>query len=81
MTLDTLTAFFGWCTLINYGLLIVSTIALLLFQKPIKRLHQVFFEMSDADLTRAYFRYLAQFKIIVIVFNLVPYLVLRFLIA
>jgi hypothetical protein len=35
------------------------------------------FGLEDADLSRAYFQYLAQYKILVFVFNLMPYLALR----
>jgi hypothetical protein len=44
---------------------------------PIKRLHAKMFGLSEEDLSRAYFQYLAQYKIAIFVFNLAPYLALR----
>ena len=39
--------------------------------------HQKWFGLSELDLQREYFRYLANYKILTLVFNLVPYLALR----
>ncbi len=81
MDLATCTTFLGWCTAINMGLLGLSTIVLMAFRKPILRFHGRVSGLESQDLLREYFRYLANYKIAVIVFNLVPYLVLRFLIS
>jgi Family of unknown function (DUF6868) len=37
------------------------------------------FGLSEADLSRAYFQYLAQYKIAIFVLNLVPYVALEFM--
>ena len=49
----------------------------MLASAPIKRLHGRMLGLSEDDLSRAYFQYLAQYKIAVFVFNLAPYLALR----
>ncbi|MGD9417667.1 MAG: DUF6868 family protein [Verrucomicrobiota bacterium JB025] len=41
------------------------------------RMHGRMFGMDEAGLAAAYFRYLATFKIVVIVFNLVPWVALQ----
>ena len=79
LTLDTLTSLLGWSTLINMGFLMFATLALVLFKNSITILHGSLFGLDPGDLKRAYFQYLAQYKIVIIVFNLVPYLVLRFI--
>ncbi|WP_417685998.1 DUF6868 family protein [Roseibium sp.] len=66
MTLDQLTTLLGWCTLINGAILVFSTIALVGFRKPVARVHEALFKIDDQNLAQAYFRYLAQFKILVI---------------
>ena len=76
--IDTLQSFLGWCTLVQFVLLSAATLIMVVFQKPIMRLHGGLFGLGDDDLKRAYFQYLAQFKLLVLVFNFVPYLVLRF---
>ncbi|MBK5971169.1 MULTISPECIES: DUF6868 family protein [Thiorhodovibrio] len=77
MTTEQLTALFGWAAIINIVFLLVSTIALLSLREPIARLHNWLFGLDAQDLGRAYFQYLAQFKIATIVFTIAPYLALR----
>jgi hypothetical protein len=76
-SVQTLTTFFGWCSLITVGILFLSSVALLLMRGFLTGLHSKMFGLSQEDLARAYFQYLAPFKIVVIVFNLAPYIALR----
>ena len=77
MTLENLTAFLGWCTVINFGILIVAALGIIAMRGSIGNIHASMFKLEQDDLSKAYFRYLANYKILVIVFNLVPYLALR----
>lgn len=77
MTLETLAAFLGWCTLINMGMLIFASLAMVSMRQTMMKMHGSMFGLDDTDLARAYFQYLAQYKILVFVFNLMPYLALR----
>ena len=43
----------------------------------IKGIHSRLYSLSDADLDRAYFQYMANYKIAIFVFNLAPYLAMR----
>ncbi len=72
-----LVATLGWCSLINLGMLTVASAALILFNSSVKQIHQKWFGLSDQDLQREYFRYLATYKIMTLIFNVVPYLSLR----
>jgi hypothetical protein len=74
---ETVTELLGWCTAINFGLLIVASIALALMRGSISRIHSKLFGLDEVDLSRAYFQYLAQYKIAIIVLNLVPYIALK----
>jgi len=74
---ETLTEVLGWCTAINLGLLFVASIFLAVMRGPISRIHSKFFGLNEPDLLRAYFQYLAQYKIAIIVLNLVPYIALK----
>ncbi|MBW2493854.1 MAG: hypothetical protein JRE43_03805 [Deltaproteobacteria bacterium] len=67
----------AWITALNLGILLFSTAVLAVAGAPIKRLHARMFDLSEGDLSRAYFQYLAQYKIAFLVFNLVPYLALH----
>jgi hypothetical protein len=76
-SLETITAFFGWCAVINIGLLTLASIMLAVMRGPISQLHARMFGLSEEDLSRAYFQYLAQYKIAVVVLALVPYIALK----
>ena len=76
-SLETLIAFFGWCTAINIGLLTVAAVVLGLTRGSISQIHAKMFNLRESDLSRAYFQYLAQYKIAVLVLNLVPYIALK----
>ncbi len=76
-SLETLTAFLGWCTVINIGLLMVAAVVLGLMRRPISQIHAKMFDLNEADLSRGYFQYLAQYKIAILVLNLVPYVALK----
>lgn len=77
MTLEQLTSFFGWCTLINFGFLIFATAWLLLARDWVAQTHARMFGLPAAELPKIYFNYLAYFKIAAIIFSLTPYLALR----
>lgn len=77
MTLDTLTAFLGWCTVINIAVLIVSTLVITAFKQSILTLHSKMFGLISADLPMVYFNYLGNYKIAIYILNLVPYIALK----
>ena len=77
MSIEELTVFLGWITAINFAILIFSTVMIILLKKPVVSFHAKLFSLKEEDVSRMHFQYLGQFKALVIVFNLVPYLVLR----
>jgi len=76
-SLETLTAFFGWCAIINIALLTLASIMLAVMRGPVSQLHARMFGLSEEDLSRAYFQYLAQYKIAILVLALIPYIALK----
>lgn len=77
MTTETLTALLGWTSVINIAILMLTTITLIAMRGSITKIHSQLFGMDEKDLGRAYFQYLAQYKIAIIVLNIAPYLALR----
>jgi hypothetical protein len=77
MDIQQLTTFLGWCTVINFALLLLATVALTVFRQMILRVHSALLGVADKDLTVLYVTYLAHFKVLVIVFNLVPWIALK----
>ena len=77
MNIQQLTELLGWSLVINSVVLVLSTLLLIGFRKFISRIHQGLFGVSEADLGRAYFQYLAQYKSAILVLNFAPYIGLK----
>ncbi|TWU64975.1 DUF6868 family protein [Crateriforma conspicua] len=75
--LQTLRRFLGVCTLLNFGMLTLATGVLLAAGGPIASLHSRWFGLPEATLSVMYFSFLAGYKLLILGFNLVPYLALR----
>ena len=76
MDMHTLRNFFLWCTLINAGLLVVGALAFLPLRDMIYRIHGKFFPMSRETFNAVFYALIGAYKIVIFVFNLVPWLVL-----
>ncbi len=76
-SLGAVTAVFGWTTVVNFVLLVVSTIMVITLRGLISSLHGQMFGLESVDLSRAYFQYIAQYKIAIIIFSLTPYVALK----
>ena len=79
MDLIVLQNFLGWCTVINYGVLIFSALLIIVLRKPITKIHSKMMSIDEQELPRLYFSYLANYKMGIFLFNLVPYVALFFL--
>ncbi|MDA9826410.1 hypothetical protein N9B92_03270 [Porticoccaceae bacterium] len=77
ISIEQLTAFLGWCTLINIGLLLFSTLMIAVVKDFAINIHSKMFNLDPETLPAMYFEYLGRLKLLVIVFNLVPYVALR----
>ena len=73
----TVTTFLGWCTVINIGFLMFSTLFVAFLNEWIINLHSKMFGLEKAELPMMYFKYLGNYKILIIAFNLVPYIALN----
>lgn len=77
MGIETLTTFLGWCTVINGGMLILASLTVVSMRGTISGIHGRMFGLSEAIAAHEYFRYLAEYKIMIFIFNLVPYIALK----
>ena len=78
MPQDHVTTFFAWNAVFHIGLLVLAACFVVILRGWTMRIHGAMFDVDTQFLARAYFAYLAVYKIFVLVFVLVPYLVLRF---
>ncbi len=76
MNIEQLTEFFKWMTIINIGLLLFSTFAVMAFKSLMMSIHSKMFGVSETQMTVAVYAYLGLFKVLIIVFNIVPYIAL-----
>ncbi len=77
VTIEQLIAFFGWCSIINMGLLVFSTVMLIAFKDPISAIHSRLLGLDKEKLQGLYMHYLAYYKIAIIMFNITPYFALK----
>ena len=75
--IQTLTAFLGWCSIINIGLLFFYTMWLMALRDFTKKTHNAMLGVDLDLLDPIYFQYLANYKLAVLVLNIVPYLALK----
>ena len=81
MSLKTLKTFFFWMTAINFLILVISTCGVVALTQEIKAIHSNMFHVSSDELSQIYFEYLAWYKLLWMIFNLVPYISLRVVLA
>ncbi len=76
-SLETVTEFLAWCTVINFGFLLLATFFLTVMRSWVVQTHARIFGLNEEDLLRAYVQYLAHYKIAIIMLNFVPWVALK----
>ncbi len=79
MDIDSIRAFFMWCTILNVALLLFSSLMCICAGDWAYRIHSKWFSISRETFNVAIYSFLALYKILVIVFNLIPYIALSIL--
>jgi hypothetical protein len=77
MNIETLTEFFGWCAVINIAVQILSLAAITLGRERVLKIHGKIFDLDEKSLKQVYLRYLSQYKVLTVVFTVVPYFALK----
>ena len=78
VTKENLQTFLGWCTVINLGILLYWIIALVFARDWVFWVHTLAVEISKESFAEINYAMMGYFKLAVILFNVTPYLVLRF---
>jgi len=73
MELETLTRFFLWCTVLNGALLLLWTVLFLGAPDWIYRTQTRWFPMPRETFNVIFYAFIGLFKIVFLVFNVVPY--------
>jgi len=77
MNLDVTRNFLGWCTMLNYTILIVWCLVYKLGHNWHYGITKRWFAISEEEYDKVNFRGVAVYKIAILLLNLVPYLALR----
>ena len=75
---DNLGRFLGWCSVINLGILIYWILALTLGNELVFQIHTWWFDIPQDRFDEIHYTMMGYFKLTIILFNVTPYLVLRF---
>lgn len=74
MNSDHLIEFFKWMSIINLGLFVFSTLIVMALRSLVVKIHSKMFGLSETQILNNIYSYLGMFKLLIIVFNLVPYI-------
>jgi len=77
MTLEEIRSALAWCTVINFGILLWWFLFISLAHDWTYRMHRKFYNITVDKFDAIHYAAIAFFKILVLTFNLVPYLALR----
>lgn len=76
-TIAQLTEFLGWASVLNFGYLLIASLLLVLFKKPVICIHKKFFNLDDTTIEQKYFEFLSNYKVAAFIFTVIPYLALK----
>ena len=80
-SIKTLAAFFGWCTVINIGLILIALFGISLFHDVIVDLTTAIFGVARDEVDATFFRVFMHYRLAIVVLNLVPYVALKIIAA
>ena len=76
MDLEKMQEFLFWCLLLNVAIYTLTALATLLLRNFMSSIHEKLFGLSQQAVHKAFYTYLAAYKLLIIVFNFVPWLAL-----
>lgn len=76
-SIETLATFIGWCAVINIGIILVALAFFSVAREWMVRISVKIFDVSDDEAKVTLFRVFQQYRIAVVVFNVVPYFALK----
>ena len=76
MDIQTLTSFFMWCTIINFGFLLFLALVFMLAPNLTYKIQSRFIPISQETFNTVFYSFIGFFKVVVLVFNVVPWIAL-----
>tara|TARA_B100001113_G_C20610675_1_gene405961 strand:- start:75 stop:317 length:243 start_codon:yes stop_codon:yes gene_type:complete len=79
MTVENIITLLGWSSIINVSLLLYSFLMVIFAKKTIYYIHSRLFNISNAQIDQALYWIMGSYKVLIILLNVVPYIVLKYL--
>lgn len=79
MEYSDLCEFFEWCLIINAVILLFWYISFVAARETIYRIHSRWFKLTEEKFASIHYRLMAQYKIAIVLLNLVPWIALLLL--
>ncbi len=76
-SIETLATFFGWCAVINIGIIMLFLVFLTVFHEGVGKLSAKMFGVTKEEAKTTFFRIFMQYRLAFVVLNLVPYVALK----
>lgn len=76
-SIDTWAEFFGWCTVINLGIYLLTIGGLTLFRSMVLRINAKMFSISEEEVAIVGFQYVGAYKLAITLLCFVPYVALK----
>jgi hypothetical protein len=77
MTIETVRRVLLWCTILNYGILLVWFLFFILAHGSMYQFHSKWFRLSVEQFHMLHYAGMSVYKLAIILFNLVPYIALH----
>jgi len=77
ITLSQITELLGWTSVLNIGFLLLATISLVSMKSIVVSIHSKMFDIPENELSLIYFKYLANYKTLSLIFTVSPYIALK----
>ena len=74
MDIEKLQEFFFWCMLVNLGIYALTAILILIFHNTVLKIQRKMFRLDEETVSKAVYKYLANYKLLITVFNFVPWI-------
>ena len=81
MSMETMIAVLGWCSIINIGILFFWALMITVGHDWIYKIHSKWFKLSVESFDKIHYAGIAFFKMAVFVLNIVPYFALRIVLS
>ncbi len=77
ITLSHLTELLGWVSILNIGMLLFAGFVMIIMRSFVIGVHSKLFSVPEEELPIIYFKYLANYQTLTLIFAIAPYIALK----